>query len=244
MQIPILASLQKQGKIRIETLETSGEWFKKKYPLNPPTSVTTLTDTYDNGQKTVWFNSRFYRANLLWENNTIRFRDIQLFDENLESDYLKQPGTSNQCVYMTCPIIDGFLWSAPKDLAGIRIYTMDANNHPKEVIMEKMLVKVLGEKATEIICKSASGKEYTFTMNEKLIEIKSNNGNQWVMRLNVAKNKTFPLNLSNKRMLKGQMKNINYGIICRKGIMEKEGNGILFIPEKKKITIDCSNREI
>lgn len=244
MQIPILASLQKQGKIRIETLETSGEWFKKKYPLNPPTSVTTLTDTYDNGQKTVWFNSRFYRANLLWENNTIRFRDIQLFDENLESDYLKQPGTSNQCVYMTCPIIDGFLWSAPKDLAGIRIYTMDANNHPKEVIMEKMLVKVLGEKATEIICKSASGKEYTFTMNEKQIEIKSNNGNQWVMRLNVAKNKTLPLNLSNKRMLKGQMKNINYGIICRKGIMEKEGNGILFIPEKNKITIDCSNREI
>ena len=54
MQIPILASLQQQGKIRIETLETSGEWFKKKYPVNPPTSVTTLTDTYDNGQKTVW----------------------------------------------------------------------------------------------------------------------------------------------------------------------------------------------
>ena len=81
MQIPILAALQEQGKIRIETLETSGKWFKKKYPLTPATSVTTLTDTYDQGQKTVWFNSRYYRANLLWEKNTIRFRDIHLFDE-------------------------------------------------------------------------------------------------------------------------------------------------------------------
>lgn len=244
MQIPILASLKQQGKIKIETLETSGEWFKKKYPLTPPTSVTALTDTYDNGQKTVWFNSRFYRANLLWENNTIRFRDIHLFDENLESDYLKQRGTSNQCVYMTCPIIDGYLWSTPNDLAGIRIYTMDANNHPKEVIMEKMSVKILGEKATEIICKSVSGKEYIFTMNEKQIEIKSNNKNQWVMKLNVAKDKTLPLNLYDKRTLKGQMKNINYGIICKKGIIQTERNGVLFIPEKNKITIDCSDREI
>lgn len=244
MQIPILASLKQQGKIKIETLETSGEWFKKKYPLTPPTSVTALTDTYDNGQKTVWFNSRFYRANLLWENNTIRFRDIHLFDENLESDYLKQRGTSNQCVYMTCPIIDGYLWSTPNDLAGIRIYTMDANNHPKEVIMENMSVKILGEKATEIICKSVSGKEYIFTMNEKQIEIKSNNKNQWVMKLNVAKDKTLPLNLYDKRTLKGQMKNINYGIICKKGIIQTERNGVLFIPEKNKITIDCSDREI
>ena len=244
MQMPILASLQQEGKIRIETLETSGKWFKKKYPLNPPTSVTTLTDTYDNGQKTVWFNSRYYRANLLWENNTIRFRDIHLFDENLESDYLKQAGISNQCIYMTCPIIDGFLWSTPNDLAAIRIYTMDNSNHPKEIIMDKMFVKVIGKKATEIICCTASGKEYTFTMNEKQIEIKSNDQNQWVMKLNVAKDKTFPLNLTNKRMLKGQMKNINYGIICEKGIMEKEKNGVLFIPEKNKITINCSNRKI
>ncbi|MDD3037059.1 hypothetical protein [Bacteroides sp.] len=245
MQMPILASLQQEGKIKIETLETSGKWFKKKYPLTPPTSVTALTDAYDNGQKTVWFNSRYYRANLLWENNTIRFRDIHLFNENLESDYLKQPCTSNQCVYMTCPIIDGFLWSAPNDLAGIRLYTVDTNNHPKEIIMDKMLVKVLGEKATEIICRATSGKEYTFTMNERLIEIKSNDQNQWMMKLNVAKGKTFPLNITNnQRTMKAQMKNINYGIICEKGTMKQAENGVLFIPEKNKIVIDCSNQKI
>ena len=245
MQMPILASLQQEGKIRIETLETSGKWFKKKYPLNPPTSVTTLTDTYDNGQKTVWFNSRYYRANLLWENNTIRFRDIHLFDENLESDYLKQAGISNQGIYMTCPIIDGFLWSTPNDLAAIRIYTMDNSNHPKEIIMDKMFVKVIGKKATEIICCTASGKEYTFTMNEKQIEIKSNDQNQWMMRLNVAKGKIFPLNIANnQRIMKAQMKNINYGIICEKGIMKQVKDGVLFVPEKNKIVIDCSNQKI
>ena len=110
MQFPILDSLIQTGDIRIETLEESGRWFKKKYPVTPPTSVTALTDTYDNGNRTVWFNSRFYRTNLLWNDRSIRFRDIQLFDERIESDYLKQRGTSNQCVYTTCSILDGFLW--------------------------------------------------------------------------------------------------------------------------------------
>lgn len=244
MQIPILASLQQQGKIRIETLETSGEWFKKKYPINPPTSVTTLTDTYDNGQKTVWFNSRYYRANLLWENNMIRFRDIHLFDEDLESDYLKQPCTSNQCIYMTCPIVDGFLWSAANDLAGIRVYSVGTDNQVEQIVMDTMYVKILGEKATEITCKTSLGNEYVFAMNERQIEIKSNDKNRWMLKLNVAKGKNFPLNMVDNRTLIAKMKNISYGIICKKGTMEQDDNGVLFIPEKNKIIIDCSNRKI
>lgn len=197
MQIPILAALQEQGKIRIETLETSGKWFKKKYPLTPATSVTTLTDTYDQGQKTVWFNSRYYRANLLWEKNTIRFRDIHLFDENMESDYLTQAGTSSQCVYTTCPIMDGFRWSAPNDLAAIRLYTLNADNRPEEIMLDTMLVKVIGNKATEIICRTKANLEYTFILSEKQIEVKSNDPGRWMLKLNVAHGKVLPLNVEN-----------------------------------------------
>ncbi len=47
----------------------------------------------EKDQKTVWFNSRFYRANLLWDKGTMRFRDIHLFDESVASDYLTKKGT-------------------------------------------------------------------------------------------------------------------------------------------------------
>ena len=244
MQIPILAALQEQGKIRIETLETSGKWFKKKYPLTPATSVTTLTDTYDQGQKTVWFNSRYYRANLLWEKNTIRFRDIHLFDENMESDYLTQAGTSSQCVYTTCPIMDGFRWSAPNDLAAIRLYTLNADNRPEEIMLDTMLVKVIGNKATEIICRTKANLEYTFILSEKQIEVKSNDPGRWMLKLNVAHGKVLPLNVENKRILKSQMKDISYGILCKKGTMAHKENHILFIPQKNRIVMDCSDRKI
>ena len=244
MQIPILAALQEQGKIRIETLETSGKWFKKKYPLTPATSVTTLTDTYDQGQKTVWFNSRYYRANLLWEKNTIRFRDIHLFDENMESDYLTQAGTSSQCVYTTCPIMDGFRWSAPNDLAAIRLYTLNADNRPEEIMLDTMLVKVIGNKATEIICRTKANLEYTFILSEKQIEVKSNDPGRRMLKLNVAHGKVLPLNVENKRILKSQMKDISYGILCKKGTMAHKENHILFIPQKNRIVMDCSDRKI
>lgn len=244
MQIPILAALQEQGKIRIETLETSGKWFKKKYPLTPATSVTTSTDTYDQGQKTVWFNSRYYRANLLWEKNTIRFRDIHLFDENMESDYLTQAGTSSQCVYTTCPIMDGFRWSAPNDLAAIRLYTLNADNRPEEIMLDTMLVKVIGNKATEIICRTKANLEYTFILSEKQIEVKSNDPGRWMLKLNVAHGKALPLNVENKRILKSQMKDISYGILCKKGTMAHKENHILFIPQKNRIVMDCSDRKI
>lgn len=244
MQIPILAALQEQGKIRIETLETSGKWFKKKYPLTPATSVTTLTDTYDQGQKTVWFNSRYYRANLLWEKNTIRFRDIHLFDENMESDYLTQAGTSSQCVYTTCPIMDGFRWSAPNDLAAIRLYTLNDDNRPEEIMLDTMLVKVIGNKATEIICRTKANLEYTFILSEKQIEVKSNDPGRWMLKLNVAHGKVLPLNVENKRILKSQMKDISYGILCKKGTMAHKENHILFIPQKNRIVMDCSDRKI
>lgn len=244
MQIPILAALQEQGKIRIETLETSGKWFKKKYPLTPATSVTTLTDTYDQGQKTVWFNSRYYRANLLWEKNTIRFRDIHLFDENMESDYLTQAGTSSQCVYTTCPIMDGFRWSAPNDLAAIRLYTLNADNRSEEIMLDTMLVKVIGNKATEIICRTKANLEYTFILSEKQIEVKSNDPGRWMLKLNVAHGKALPLNVENKRILKSQMKDISYGILCKKGTMAHKENHILFIPQKNRIVMDCSDRKI
>ena len=151
MQFPILDSLIQTGDIRIETLEESGRWFKKKYPVTPPTSVTALTDTYDNGNRTVWFNSRFYRTNLLWNDRSIRFRDIQLFDERIESDYLKQRGTSNQCVYTTCSILDGFLWSTPDEYAAIRFYTI-TDGVEKEVTLKNVEVKAIKDKKMQLHC--------------------------------------------------------------------------------------------
>jgi len=48
--------------------------------------VTVNHDLPGSNRKTVWFNSRFYRVNIIWDDGTLRFRDIHLFDETLSSE--------------------------------------------------------------------------------------------------------------------------------------------------------------
>lgn len=122
-QLPLVARLQKEGKVEVKTLAETGKWFKERYQVTPPTSVTVLNDHSPKNQKTVWFNSRFYRANLLWEQDTLRFRDIHLFDESVASDYLTKKGTSSQCFYNALPMVDGFNWSTAETVAGLRFKT-------------------------------------------------------------------------------------------------------------------------
>ncbi|KAA6312375.1 hypothetical protein EZS27_036685, partial [termite gut metagenome] len=85
----------------VETLEASGRWFKEHFSVTPPTAFSVLSDVRNEGNKTVWFNSRYYRANLLWKDKFFRFRDIHLFDENFESDYLTK-AYSRLCRFGLC----------------------------------------------------------------------------------------------------------------------------------------------
>ena len=133
IQLPLIARLRDEQKIKVETLAQSGSWFKKQYKVTPATSVTINQDLPGSDRKTVWFNSRFYRVNLLWEKGTLRFRDIHLFNENLPSVYTTGKATSNECSFFTLPVVDGFLWSAPGTFAGLRFKAIVDD---KEILLE------------------------------------------------------------------------------------------------------------
>ena len=242
MQFPIIDSLYRAGDIRVETLEESGRWFKQRYAVTPPTSVTALTDTYDNGNRTVWFNSRFYRTNLLWNDRNIRFRDLHLFDERVESDYLKQRGTSNQCVYTTCPVMDGFLWSTPDEYAAIRFYTVQQGKE-EEIALQDVAVTTVKDKAMKVRVTARNGSVYTVTLAEKGFEVTSDSPTPWLLRLDVAAGKELPLAASGQ-VLRGEAKGIPYGIVCRKGSIEQQGNSVILKPQNNRLKIDCSARDV
>ena len=127
LQLELVARLEREGRVSTRTLADTGEWFRARYPLTPPTAVTVSSDYSPQDLETVWFNSRFFRANLLWEGGTLRFRDIHLFDERVSSDYLTRKGTSTSCLFYTLPFVDGFHWSSPESVAGLRFETLDGS---------------------------------------------------------------------------------------------------------------------
>ncbi len=245
MQMPILDSLQKADKITIETLRESGEWFKKKFSVTPPTAVTVMNDVRNEGRKTVWYNSRYYRVNLLWEGNSFRFRDIHLFNENLESDYLKKAGTSNQCVYMTLPVVDGFLWSTAEERAGLRFIRLDANGNGREILMQDQHVTELSDQILQVECLAQTGEMFRIIFHENRFEITCKNSApdfSWALELTAAANAALPFQSFEKKQIKALSSHFEYTIRCKKGFVEKAAHDapavFRLIPQKNIIVVD------
>ncbi len=121
-QYQLLADWRSEGKLRVETLQTSGEWFRETFETTPATAVVALDDWRAEGRRSIWYESRFYRANLCWEGAAWRVRDLHLFNEQYPERYLQATVTTHHCTYDTLPVVDGFNWSRPGGtLAGLRL---------------------------------------------------------------------------------------------------------------------------
>jgi hypothetical protein len=112
----------------VETLAQTGKWFRSQFPLTPCTAVTATRDWKNEGRQSVWYNSRFYRMNILKEAGGLRIRDIHMFDQSYPDPYLETPLMSSCCRYDTLPVVDGFHWSRAGDLAGIRLVEVNGAN--------------------------------------------------------------------------------------------------------------------
>jgi hypothetical protein len=111
LQVAFLAMQARAGEIQVETLAQAGEWFHRRYSLTPPTAVVALDDWKHQNRKTVWYDSRFYRINFLWENGAFFIRDLHRFDEKMVSITHDTALTTRSLAYGTLPVMDGALWS-------------------------------------------------------------------------------------------------------------------------------------
>lgn len=110
-QVALIASQAQAGEIKVETLAQAGQWFRNNYSVTPPTSVVALDDWQGQNRKSVWYDSRFYRLNVLWDNGTFYIRDLHRFDENVVSPTYSNALTTTYFDYETLPLMDGGQWS-------------------------------------------------------------------------------------------------------------------------------------
>lgn len=243
IQLKILDELVKNKKIIVQTLSETGKWFRENFKVTPPTSIIVLQDHSEKDLKTVWFNSRFYRANLLWEKGTLRFRDIHIFDENMVSDYLKKPGTSNQCFYLTLPVIDGFFWSSAKEIAGLRFKfrsgteikgnSLSANDRRSDELLVHWFTHL------------PKG-EILIRFNEKEITISADGylENDWFLELSRARGAELPFIKIEPQKLSCRFKNHSYYLLLKKGrFVKTDDNNLKIMPDNSQVVLDLSFRE-
>ncbi len=241
IQMPMIADLLKQGKVTVKTLGQTGQWFKDHYRVTPPTSVTVLNDHSDKNQKTVWFNSRFYRANLLWDQGAMRFRDIHLFDETMASDYLSKRGTSTQCFYETLPFVDGFRWSSKQTVAGLRLKSaagLEIKGRTPTVDDGSE-----GELAVRWPTESPKG-ALLLTFNERSVSIRTEGRmkDTWYFELSSDTQADLPFDRIDRRKVFCTFKNTPYAVSAEQGTFTKQaGSDLRILPEAGRIVLDFSS---
>ena len=223
IQIPLLANLFREGKIRVETLTESGAWFRKHFPTTPPTAVSALTDYRAKNRKTVWYNSRYYRTNLLWEGDTFCIRDIHLFDERMESDYYRKAGTTNQCVYTTLPVVDGCMWSTQEQLAGLRVMFRKADGSWSEAQGTAPAVREKGKDRMQIEWPMTEGGELDILLSEDKMEISGPQEAEWILELTTAPNAELPFTAFGAKRVTASHGGFGYAFDCLKGTITTNG---------------------
>lgn len=230
MQFPLIEKLRDEKKIKVETLAESGEWFRSHYKVTPATAVTINNDLPGSSRKTVWFNSRFYRANLLWEDSTLRFRDIHLFNEKFPSVYETQPATSNECSFFTLPVVDGYLWSVQNKLAGLR-FKATKNG---QTILLKGKNPVISDATPGKLHISWPLESFDGTLEMELdeqqikITIAGNKTIDWYLELDTAGNATLPFKKIGSKQLDAQFEGMDYVLSAEKGSFSVPQNGSVF----------------
>ena len=240
IQMPLLDSLRKAGKVRLETMEQSGKWFKKTYPVTPATSFAVTKDIEGSNQQTLWYNSRFYRVNILWEDGGMRIRDIHLFDERLEDYYTTKTATSNECSFFTLPVVDGYLWSKPNQLAGMRIKGV-ANG--KEVLLKggDPVFTNVGAATVLVTWPLNDGGELRMELKEQSFSIKlaGKTAVDWYFDLEVAPSAKIPFTSVSNKKLVCSFEKFDYDFTALSGTFSTPNNGAVFRlkPEKNALLL-------
>lgn len=245
-QFPLIARLRDAKKVKVETLGQSGTWFKKNFKVTPATSVTVEKDLKEKDLQTVWLNSRYYRANLLWDSGVLTFRDIHLFDEQMASPYLNVKSTSSQCTLLTLPFVDGHYWSNDLERAGLRFkiikngQSIDMKGGTPEIKKTAKGVLVINWPL------EAANAAIKITLDEKKIDIQlvGNEKVDWRLDLETPKGTALPFKEINDRRITAEFNGFSYYLAALKGQFNRSSKAGNFniVPQQNHIFLDLSGR--
>ena len=126
-QLSYLKKMTKEKDIRIETMASTAEWFKKQYIKTPPATFQASFDWANDNLTAMWYASAGYRIGFLGENEKLRIRDLFIFDEKYKSRYLDKPLTDVASIFDALPVLSPQLWGFNEDTRPyIRLF--DDNN--------------------------------------------------------------------------------------------------------------------
>jgi hypothetical protein len=256
-----LAKLRDLKKVRVETLCDSGNWFRLKYPVTPPSSVVALDDWQKKGKGSVWYNSRYYRINIFWENGSVYIRDIHFFNELYPERYLHTPaqevirsnlpGNKNEvnanghkCIYDTLPVMDGANWSSNTTKAGIFPIQLQSDDLlTEECLKIQKTPEVKEEDGTlSISCSMENGSIMNIICKESCFDVSMENtppNYNWQLKFQWDFEKCSNITCAGTQCFAFIHENFSYHLMCKYAHTKQINENVITItPETSKIIFD------
>lgn len=114
IQMKALAQLRDKGTVSVETMGDSGRRFKKAFKTTPAQAQIMLDDPFGNAQlpqRTVWYQSRFYRANLHLKGDLAFLRDVTVYSDTVAQPFLDTATRLHDVEQRMPAVLDGYHWS-------------------------------------------------------------------------------------------------------------------------------------
>lgn len=138
VQLQVMERLVKEGKLRVETMGATAEWFSKQYRLTPPATFQVNRDWSGHGLSAQWYASVHYRIGLLGEEGKLRVRDLFLYREDYECRYLHDRIHVRQSLFDAPPVLWPQLWGGKEDRPFIRLVDETGCEPTGEIIYDSL----------------------------------------------------------------------------------------------------------
>ena len=121
MQMDKLAQFRNRDGLIVETMEETGRRFKRAFPSTPTQAQVMLEDPFGHTEapeRTVWYQSKFLRANLHFRGTQFYLRDLHVYDDRFPQPYLTEPVRQHGIEQRLLAVLDGYHWSDDNVRAG------------------------------------------------------------------------------------------------------------------------------
>lgn len=237
MQFEILKEQIKLGKVELMTLGEAGKWFRDNFTETPAAALCIDSDYSENGKKSLWYNCKNYRINMIYENGGLHIRDFYLFRDDFCEKFLNQKETEHSCGYYNLPVADGYRFSSSQKRAGI--YPLDRSG--QQILCGDYRSETDDEKQ-EVSC-IGNGIKYIFTPEK--ITIHAGEAERFVFDFADSADVPYESVAEKELIMKFRGtadEDYSYSVRLGKGFFGMSDGKPFIVPEDGMITIITENR--
>lgn len=227
MQIDKLVALQKEGVVSLQKLGDTGIWYQNSFAVSAATAQVAEQDWRGEGQKTVWYNCKNYRANLHFAANKLWFRDLTKFDDRYQERYLDKPCEGWIATYDNLPIVSSRLWSNQDQLCELCL---------REKVSDIEIIEH-SDTELEIKVKFVEGAEGKVTLSEESITFENCGALYYNCGVPAEETKLFFA----ENCLMGTQRGFPYEMPVVGNVVH-EGEGFLLQSENNKLSLQLDTR--